>query len=167
MSPFDAYLHTILMEGGIEARRHGSATVEAQHLLLAIAAEEGTIPQRVLASAGLDHQAISAALDREFDHSLSTVGVSRASFDLPRPSGTPKRPPALGATAKLAVERGFASVSRKKDLRPANLLLGILRAEVGTVPRALALAGVDRTDLLTRVQNAIANDTIERNDATE
>ncbi|GAA2810174.1 hypothetical protein GCM10020219_097610 [Nonomuraea dietziae] len=50
---------------------------------------------------------------------------------------------------------------RKKDLRPAHVLLGILQAEVGTVPRALALAGVDRTDLLTRVQNAIADDGTE------
>jgi hypothetical protein len=30
-------------------------------------------------------------------------------------------------------------------------LLGILQAEVGTVPRALALAGFDRTALIARV----------------
>ncbi|TMR97195.1 Clp protease N-terminal domain-containing protein [Nonomuraea basaltis] len=161
MNTFDTYLHTILTEGGTEAHRHGSATVEAQHLLLAIAAQEGTAPQRILASAGLDHQAIRAALDREFDHSLSTVGVTRSSFDLPRPSTTSKRPPTMGATGKLALERGFASVSRKKDLRPLHVLLGILQAEVGTVPRALALAGVDRTDLLTRIHNTIASDNIE------
>ncbi|MGJ6964859.1 Clp protease N-terminal domain-containing protein [Streptosporangium sp. G11] len=157
MSTFDRYLHTIITEGAIEARRQGSATVEAQHLLLAVTAQEGTAPQRLLASAGLDHQATRAALDREFDHSLSAAGVSRASFGPSLPDTTLKRSPALGATGKLALERGFASVSRKKDLRPAHLLLGILRAEVGTVPRALALAGVDRTDLLTRVQDTVAN----------
>jgi D-alanyl-D-alanine carboxypeptidase len=158
MSPFDEYLHTIIMEGGVEAQRDGSATVEAQHLLLAVAAQEGTAPQRVLAAAGLDHEAVQAALDREFDHSLSTVGVSRGSFGLSRPSTTLKRLPTMGATGKLALERGFASVPRKKDLRPAHVLLGILQAEAGTVPRALALAGVDRTDLLTRVPNTITND---------
>ncbi|WP_440072935.1 Clp protease N-terminal domain-containing protein [Streptosporangium sp. OZ121] len=157
MNTFDRYLHTVLTEGAVEAQRHGSATVEAHHLLLAVAAQAGTAPQRVLASVGLDHQAVLAALDREFEHSLSTVGVSPASFDLPAPSTVLKRPPTMGATGRLALERSFASVSRKKDLRPAHVLLGILRAEVGTVPRALALAGVDRADLLGRVHTAVAN----------
>lgn len=157
MSAFDRYLHTILTEGAAEAQRRGSATVEAHHLLLAVAAQEGTAPQRVLASAGLDHQAVQAALDREFEHSLSAAGVSPASFGLSLPATALKRSPGMGATARLALDRGFASVSRKKDLRPAHMLLGILRAEVGTVPRALALAGVDRDDLMTRV-HAVAAD---------
>jgi ATP-dependent Clp protease ATP-binding subunit ClpA len=161
MNAFDTYLHTVITEGGVEAQRHGSPTVEAQHLLLAVAAQEGTAPQRILASVGLDYRAIRSALDRELDHSLNAVGVSRASFDLPRPSATSKRPPKMGETCRLALERGFASVSRKKDLRPASVLLGILRAEIGTVPRALALAGVDRAELLTRLENVIANDGIE------
>ncbi|MEU4331524.1 Clp protease N-terminal domain-containing protein [Nonomuraea dietziae] len=161
MNMFDTYLHTIITEGAVEAQRHGSPTVEAQHLLLAVAVQEGTAPQRLLASAGLDHQAVLAALDREFDHSLSAVGVSRASFGLSRSSTPVNRTPTMGATAKLALERGFAAGPRKKDLRPAHVLLGILQAEVGTVPRAMALAGVDRTDLLTRVQNAIADDGTE------
>lgn len=158
MTPFDTYLHMIIMEGGHEAHRDGSATIEAQHLLLAIAAEEGTVAHRVLTSAGLDHQAIHDALAREFEHSLSAVGVSLAAFDLPRPSGGPKRPPQMGASAKLALERGFASVARKKDLRPAHLLLGILRAQIGTVPRALALAGVDQADLEARVLRTLTNE---------
>ncbi|WP_344844962.1 Clp protease N-terminal domain-containing protein [Nonomuraea dietziae] len=109
MNMFDTYLHTIITEGAVEAQRHGSPTVEAQHLLLAVAAQEGTAPQRLLASAGLDHQAVLAALDREFDHSLSAVGVSRASFGLSRSSTPVNRPPTMGATAKLALERGFAA----------------------------------------------------------
>jgi D-alanyl-D-alanine carboxypeptidase len=48
------------------------------------------------------------------------------------------------------------TVSRKEDLRPAHLLLGVLQAQVGTVPRALALAGVDRSDLLARVRHSLA-----------
>ncbi|GAB2688125.1 hypothetical protein GCM10027089_06630 [Nocardia thraciensis] len=35
-------------------------------------------------------------------------------------------------------------------MRPVDLLLGVLAAEVGTVPCALALAGVDRDDLVAR-----------------
>ncbi|WP_214410642.1 Clp protease N-terminal domain-containing protein [Sphaerisporangium fuscum] len=161
MNPIDEYLHTVIMEGAVEARRQGSDAVEAQHLLLAVAAQQGTVPQRILASAGLDQEGVRAALEREIDHSLSAVGVSRAAFGPPRPSMTLKRSPTMGATGKLALERAFASVSRKKDLRPAHVLLGILQAEVGTVPRALALAGVDRTDLLTRVRTAIESDGIE------
>ncbi|WP_101785089.1 Clp protease N-terminal domain-containing protein [Nonomuraea indica] len=161
MKPFDAYLHTILTEGGMEAQRHGSSTVEAQHLLLAVAAQEGTAPQRILASFGLDYPAVRAALEAETQHSLSMVGVSPSSFGLPRPNTvTPSHQPRMGETGKLAIERGFASASRKRDLRPAHVLLGILRAEVGTVPRALALAGVDRAELLARVQSSITDDGI-------
>jgi D-alanyl-D-alanine carboxypeptidase len=36
-----------------------------------------------------------------------------------------------------------------------HLLLGILRAEIGTVPRALALAGIDRAHLVLRVEQAL------------
>ncbi|MEV6556275.1 Clp protease N-terminal domain-containing protein [Nocardia sp. NPDC051756] len=155
MTPFDEYLHTVITEGSSEARRDGSSTVEAQHLLLAIAAQTGTAPQRVLASVGLDHQAIRDALHREFEHSLSAAGVSLADLNVPRAQGVRNGSPNVGASMKLALERGFNSVPRKRDLRPAHVLLGILRADVGTVPRALALAGVDRTDLQTRVQHAL------------
>jgi hypothetical protein len=109
----------------------------------------------VLEPAGLDRGAVRAALDREFEHSLSAVGVSSRTYDLPAPSKGSTHPK-MGASAKLVVERAFSSVPRKKDLRPAHLLLGLLRAEVGTVPRALALAGADRADLVTRAQQALS-----------
>ena len=54
------------------------------------------------------------------------------------------------------LERGSASGPRTRDQWPAHLLLGILRAEVGTVPRALALAGIDRAGLAERVRQALA-----------
>jgi D-alanyl-D-alanine carboxypeptidase len=64
----------------------------------------------------------------------------------------------MGASARLALERSFSSVVRKKELRPAHLLLGILQAQVGTVPRALALAGVDQAELVDRVRQALSNE---------
>ncbi|MGV4926684.1 hypothetical protein [Streptomyces sp. BHT-5-2] len=64
---------------------------------------------------------------REFEHSLQTVGVSPATYALPRPSPTSGQPK-IGASARLALERSFASVGRKKDLRPAHMLLGILQS---------------------------------------
>jgi ATP-dependent Clp protease ATP-binding subunit ClpA len=158
MSSFDRYLRAVLGRAEREARGDGSPTIEAGHLLLAIAGEGHADTRRVLEPAGLDRDAVRAALDREFEHSLSAVGVSRAAHTLPRPSGRPGHP-GLGTSAKLALERGFAAVPRKKDLRPAHLLLGVLTAEVGTVPRALALAGSDRTTLLGAAQQALTTDT--------
>jgi ATP-dependent Clp protease ATP-binding subunit ClpA len=80
MTPFDKYLRRIIQQAGHEARKDGSATTEAQHLLLAIAAEQEPTTQQVLTSVGLDHRAIREALDREFEHSLSAAGVSLAAL---------------------------------------------------------------------------------------
>jgi D-alanyl-D-alanine carboxypeptidase len=157
MKAFDTYLHAVIMRAQHEAREDDSTTVEAGHLLLAVAAEPESTTRGLLESVGLDRSAIQGALEREFEHSLNTVGVSRATYDLPRPSRLPVHP-GMGTSAKLALERGFASVSRKKDLRPAHLLLGILSAQAGTVPRALALAGIDRDDLTARVRQALTAD---------
>ena len=153
MSTLDNYVGTTVDQARHAAQDDGSATIEAHHLLLAIAGQEGTVAQRMLASVGLDRHAIRVALDREFEHSLQAVGVSAAAFELPR-AGRGRPPANIGASTKLAFERGFGPGVRKKDLRSAHLLLGILAAEVGTVPRALALAGVDRADLAERVRQA-------------
>lgn len=152
MTEFDMYLHTVLTRAEHEAREDGSKTIEAQHLLLAIAAEPTPATHRVLAN--LDHETIRGALEREFEHSLSVVGVSVGNYDLPKPTRGPGHPK-MGASAKLAMERGVFGAARKKDLRPVHLLLGVLKAEAGTVPRALALAGVDRADLMTRAQEEL------------
>ncbi|TDD45464.1 Clp protease [Nonomuraea terrae] len=155
MSRIDHYIQAIILEGAAEARQEGSAATEAHHLLLGIAAHEGTAAQRVLTSAGLGRQAVRDALDREFERSLSVAGVSLAAFDLPPVTPDPKANPKLGSSARLALERGFAAAKGKRDLRPAHLLLGVLDTEIGTVPRALALAGVDRAELMVRVRDTL------------
>ncbi|GLW75036.1 hypothetical protein Kpho02_73330 [Kitasatospora phosalacinea] len=155
MSAFDHYLHDVLLRAADEARRDGSATTDAHHLLLALAADPARQPDvaaRLLAAAGLDRDAVRAALDREFEHSLRAVGVSPGAHGLSAPTPSGERP-RLGASSKLAMERGFTAV-RKKDLTSAHLLLGVLSAELGTVPRALALAGVDRAGLAHRARAA-------------
>ncbi|WP_331769982.1 Clp protease N-terminal domain-containing protein (plasmid) [Embleya sp. NBC_00888] len=145
MSAFDKYLHEVIVRATHEAHEDGSATIDAHHLLMSIAADQGSTAQQVLASAGLDRAAVREALDREFEHSLGMIGVSAAAYDLPRPSHACEQP-RMGASARLALERSFA-LARKKDLRSTHLLLGILQARIGTVPRALALAGVDQAEL--------------------
>jgi ATP-dependent Clp protease ATP-binding subunit ClpA len=151
VNAFGTYVHTIIEQAGHHASKDGSATIEAQHLLLAIAAQQGTTADQVLASVGLDQDAIREVLDREFEESLRAAGVSLAAFDLPQPSSDHEPSARVGASAKLALERGVAAAARRKDLQPAHLLLGILEARVGTVPRALALAGIDQADLTARV----------------
>lgn len=155
MTPFDKYLHAVIMRADQEAREDGSPTVEAQHLLLAVAGEQEPTTHALLAAVGLDRDAVHAALEQEFVRSLSAVGVSSTTYDLPPASWRPARPK-MGTSGKLALERIF-STSRKKDLRPAHLLLGILLAQAGTVPRALALAGVDQEDLTNRVRESLEN----------
>ncbi|MFG2234022.1 Clp protease N-terminal domain-containing protein [Streptomyces sp. NPDC048723] len=155
MSAFDKYLHAVIVRAMHEAHEDGSATIDAHHLLLSLAADPGSTAQQVLASVGLDRAAVRGALDREFEHSLSMVGVSPGAHDLPRPSRASQQPK-MGASARLALERSFAS-ARKKDLRSAHVLLGILQAQIGTVPRALALAGVDQADLADRVRQTLTS----------
>jgi hypothetical protein len=60
----------------------------------------------------------------------------------------------LGTSVRHALERDLEGV--RTAPQPAHVLLGVLRAEVGIVPRALALAGFDRSDLLARVRQSLA-----------
>ena len=155
MNEFHQYIEAAIADATSEAEASRSATVEAHHLLLAIAAQEGTTGQQVLASVGLDRAALRDALQREFEHSLEAVGVHPAEYALPASRGKPGKPPRFGpsASVRLAFTRGMGHGDRNPQ--PVQLLLGILEAEVGTVPRALALAGVDRTELRRRALEAL------------
>ena len=158
MSEIDRYIAAVIERAGHEARDDGSAAMEAHHLLLAIAAADDPTTRPVLAEAGLNREAIRDALDREFERSLAAAGAKDAA-GATVPGATTSRnvaPPPPGASFKLALERGFRLVDRKRDLRPAHLLLGIVQAEVGTVPRALALAGVDPAGLAERIRRSVA-----------
>lgn len=162
MTRFDTFLAAVLEQAGREARDDGSSTVEAHHVLLAIAGSGEPSTGRLLSSVGLDQGTIREALGLEFEHSLAAAGVSLGRADVPRPNLTREPSPPLGSSVKLALERGLGATGRKRDLRPAHLLIGILRAPVGTVPRALALAGVDRATLVERTRRAIASEAYGR-----
>lgn len=138
-----------------EATALGSPTVEAEHLLLALAAEPETPAGRVLADAGLDHDGVRAALEREAERSLAAVGVALGGFELPEPAAAPRAvSPRFATSSKRALERALRAAVARGDRRitATHLLLGILRAELGTVPRALDAAGVDRIALVTRAE---------------
>jgi len=139
-----------------EARTSRSAVVEAEHLLLAMAARPDTDAGRVLAAAGLTHDTIERALAQEFESSLAVAGVSVVVADLPRPSPEPPRRLRLGASFKSAMERSVTAAKGSRQIRPAHLLLGVLGAQVGTVPRALHVAGVSQTELATLTEQTLS-----------
>jgi ATP-dependent Clp protease ATP-binding subunit ClpA len=126
-----------------EARELGSPTIEAEHLLLALADRVAALP-----AVGLDHDGVLVALDAERDRSLAAVGVSASGFEPPRLPTKPK----FATSAKSALELALRAALARGDRRilPGHLLLGVLHPQAGTVPRALAQAGVDRDDLRAR-----------------
>ena len=139
-----------------EAERLRSPTIDAEHLLLALAAPASGPPAQVLADAGLDRDRLLAAFDAELESSLEAIGVPVAELLVQAPpSGW--RSPRWGQSAKLAMERSVHAAAARRDRRllPGHLLLGVLRAEAGTVPRALARAGVDPPQLAERMGAAL------------
>ncbi len=87
---------------------------------------------------------------------LMTVGVSRAALGLP-PRRSLMRTPGWGTSSKQALMRAktIAGARRDKRMDPSHLLLGLVRAEAGTVPRVLAFAGVDTAELAARAEAAL------------
>lgn len=144
-------LRPVLERAIEEARRRGSATVEAEHLLLAVAADGALAATAVLAEAGLGYEAIEAALREERGRSLAAAGIGPV--DEERLVATPRRSrPGWGASAKAALKNAELGIGRTRGAE-RNLLIGVLQAELGTVPRALAIAGVDRDTLITRLRD--------------
>ena len=139
-----------------EARERGSPTIEAEHLLLALAGlDRTTTVGGVLAEMGLGHDDVIAALDAERERSLAAVGISIGDFDVPPPR--PSSKPRMAAGAKSALEHALRiSLARAdKRIESDHIRLALLRAEAGTVPRALREAGVDRTELNDRTAAAL------------
>jgi ATP-dependent Clp protease ATP-binding subunit ClpA len=128
-----------------EANGERRGLIEAEHLLLALA----DTPQ--LKYIGLDHEELAAAFEREEEQSLAAVGVS--ADDLP-PANFPRAgTPRLATSAKLAIERAMKLTAKRgqRQMSPEVLLLGVISAEHGRVPRALQLADVDIDELRARV----------------
>jgi D-alanyl-D-alanine carboxypeptidase len=137
----------------VEAKRDGSKFIEAQHMLLALAANADSDAARLLNDCGLDHERLATALDEEHRRTLAFAGMKAP--DKQRVKATElDSPVSLGTSAKAALRRGLIlshqDRRRRLRLRGIDLLAGILQAEFGTVPRALAIAGVDRTALIAR-----------------
>jgi ATP-dependent Clp protease ATP-binding subunit ClpA len=136
-----------------EAVADQSPTIEAEHLLLALAGPQGGAAHLLLTQAGLDHGAIQLALTADVERSLASVGVQLGKSGLPRSSFFPGKKVHVGASTKTALHRAVAAskAHHASEVEPVFLLLGVLNARLGTVPRALDLAGVDRPALIARI----------------
>jgi ATP-dependent Clp protease ATP-binding subunit ClpA len=132
-------------EASYIARDMGAMTIDAEHVLLAVTNTD-TPAARVLHDAGLDDDGLRAALAAETTRSLAAVGVSADALHFSPFVKTPK----FGNSAKLVLERALkvALARRDKHIGAEHLVLAALQPAVGTVPRALAQAGVDRAGLI-------------------
>jgi hypothetical protein len=141
-----------------QARLLGSPRVEAEHLLLALAAAPRWPAGALLADEGLDRCGVLEALDLEFERSLGAVGILLLGLELPAERLPFNGELRFGQSAKLAFRRALLERAQRRDPRFDSLMLlvGILRADEGVVARALAAAGADRAALLERAGAALA-----------
>lgn len=141
-----------------EARRDGSRTIEAEHVLLALAATETTPAARMLAEAGLSEDAIRTALNREWEHSLAVAGIAIKIGLLPSATADQRRDPHIGESTKLLLKRAMDAPPKIGTGRigPTRILVGLLDTDRGRVARALEVAGVDRTALRAKAAEALA-----------
>jgi ATP-dependent Clp protease ATP-binding subunit ClpA len=141
----------------VEAKQEGAKVIEAEHMLLALATHSDSVAGRLLTESGLDRARIASALGDEQRRSLAFAGVEPLNEKQAEVTELDGSLP-LGTSAKAAIKRAMIAsrANRRRRLRldSTHLLLGILLAELGTVPRALAIAGVDRAALISRTRGS-------------
>lgn len=153
--PLSRALRELVARAIAEAQRRNAALVEAEHLLLALADAEGSPVQAVLTEAGLDTAGVDAALAAERAASLAVAGVTPPPADRLLASPRVARP-RWGASAREALVRAHRAAAAQRRQRSAeiDLLAGLFALELGTVPRALTRAGVDRPAVLAAARRA-------------
>lgn len=138
----------LLHDASEEARQMASPTTESEHILLALALKSDSPCGQLLRQHGLDHDSVLEGLDRETEQALAAVGLVVAGFH-PARSSPRRSAPRLASSAKGALSHAATLAKSRGDrhITEAHLLIGVLHAEIGTVPRALAAVDVDRLEL--------------------
>jgi ATP-dependent Clp protease ATP-binding subunit ClpA len=149
----------VVRQFAVEAKQDGAKCIEAEHMLLTLAADSASDAGLVLVKVGLNYQQIAAALRDERRRTLAFAGVE--ALGATQTAATELDTPlTLGTSAKMAVKRALVasrdSRSRRPRIQSTDLLLGILQAEFGTVPRTLVIAGVDRAALIAGTWNLMS-----------
>jgi len=147
-------LRSILDAVEREAADRGAATIEAEHLLLALAGNPASEGGAFLIAHGLDRAALETALAAERRHSLDSVGAPHIP-DTQLAATPRRRRPRWGASAKDALDRGMHVGRGHQGASTLTLVVGAFVADLGTVPRMLSLAGVDRHQLLGRALSGV------------
>ena len=143
---------SVALQFEIEAKRDGAKAIEAEHMLLALTTNSDEHAAKLLHEVGLDHERLAFALQEERRRTLAFAGMKAPDKRLVEATELDSTL-SLGTSAKAAVKRavtGARHEHHRVHLRSTDLLAGILEAELGTVPRALAIAGVDRATLIAR-----------------
>ena len=137
-------------------QRLGAEQVEPEHLLLALA--EGRTPAaRAIAEAGLDDDAITAAIEADLVAMLEVVGVPASVVDA-IPAAPRVDRPDFGVHARRALEQAMREAIRRDERRlgPEHVLLGVLHAPSPTVARVLARLDVEPARLAALVDVEVA-----------
>jgi ATP-dependent Clp protease ATP-binding subunit ClpA len=138
----------------VEAKRDSAKLIEAEHMLLGLAADTDGDAAKVMKESGLDHGRLASALHEEHRRTLAFAGMNAPTKELVEATAL-ESSLMFGTSAKTALRRALHASRhdrpRRPRLRSTDLLFGILQAELGTVPRALAIAGIDRTALISRL----------------
>ncbi len=143
----------VVRRGQEHARASGATAIESEHLLVALSERAGSPAQRVLADAGLTAERLLGLIDQERERSLRFAGVEPT--PIPRSPSTSSL--ALATSAKNVLRRAVVPQAPRKamgnGIGSTTLLRAVLDQEAGTVPRLLALAGVDAWELLAALES--------------
>jgi ATP-dependent Clp protease ATP-binding subunit ClpA len=147
---FVADARRVALEATSVAAGLGSPSVEAEHLLVSLA----SAPDRAgaaLRDVGLDSAELRDAIQRDFERVLGRVGIDASGMDIS--ANCRRTKPGWGTSAKQGLARALEEAKRRGDrhIGCEHILLGLLRAEHGTVPRLLAAEGIDRDELTGRL----------------
>jgi ATP-dependent Clp protease ATP-binding subunit ClpA len=150
--PVPQQIRSVVITAIEEAQRRGSATVSPEHLLLALVHEADSPAARILSDAGLGYDALDVALDTERTRSLAVVGIRDLDPALLTATPRPGRPSWASTTREVFRRAQLPGRGRRRRAAELDVLYGVVTANVGTVPRALEYAGVDRDALIGRVE---------------
>jgi D-alanyl-D-alanine carboxypeptidase len=135
--------------GQDHARAAGAAAIESEHLLIALSERDGTPAQRALADVGLTPGRLAELLAEEHARSLRFAGVEPTAIAAVPTKGSLRLATSTKSTLTRAVAASHTGAGRGIDT--GRLLCAIVDQQSGTVPRLLALAGVNREDLMAAV----------------
>ena len=135
-----ATLKQVVVRSIDEAVRRGASQVEAEHLLLSIAATDDPAAT-ALAEFGLDHAAIDAALSGERERALRAAGIEPVPDE--RLQATRHSRPRWGSSIRDALRRADFRAHRDRA-RADREALGVTRQAVHKKHhRRLELAGIE------------------------